>query len=344
MKKIFKLQTIFIALILSTLLISCTNKNKKVTISNNTSDEILVEDTQIKELIDNGKKFLSDEKYDEAKINFIRAISLDKNNKNIYLQIKDLYIASNRLDDAYYITKIALLNNIDTENMKNILNEISSEFDVIKITETITQNSRYSLPNEVIVEINNNKISLPIFWLNSKVDTSQLRTVKYEGLNEEYGRKIEMEILVTANNYATEYGYIKNIYMKNDKLYADIDLAECYSGDKALEESIKDNKATFDPNDGQYVYLSHFYIRNNSSETTTYELDKSFAYCEFYPHSSVTYEDAMHPENKYKIINYDEFIDKYKDTLINNPNKSFARIKFKNNMIYSIYKDNVYFD
>lgn len=342
MKKILKLQIMFIALILSTLLISCTNKNKKVTISNNTSDEILVEDTQIKELIDNGKKFLSDEKYDEAKINFIRAISLDKNNKNIYLQIKDLYIASNRLDDAYYIIKIALLNNVDTENMKNILNQISSEFDVIKITETITQNSKYSLPNEVIAEINNNKISLPIFWLNSKVDTSQLRTVKYEGLNEEYGRKIEMEILVTANNYATEYGYIKNIYMKNDKLYADIDLVEYYSGDKAIEEAIKDNSTKIDLD---AIYLDGpYYTRNNSKEITTYELDKIFTYCEYYPDFSTPDGGFAMPRTRHRVINYNEIIGKYKDTLINNPSKSYARISTKNNMIYSIYRNDFYFE
>ena len=342
MKKFIKLELILLFIILTTSLLSCTDTSKKVTISNNTEYEILIEDNQVSELINKGKNFLSNKKYNEAKINFIRAISLNNENKDIYLQIKDLYLNSNRLDDAYYIIKIALLNNVDTENMNIILTEISSKLDVINISETVTQNSSYSLPNDINIDINNNKISLPIFWLNSKVDTSQLGTFKYEGINNEYGRKIEMEIVVTANKYTTEYGYIKNIYKQYDKLYADIDLVEYFTGDEAISEAIKDNS---DEVDLDSIYFDGpYYKRNNSSKITTYELDTSFAYCEYYPGVYAPLDGPAMTRTEHRIIKYSEFLDQYKDTLISNPDKSYARISTKNNKIYAIYRNDFYFE
>ena len=342
MKKFIKLELILLFIILTASLFSCTNTSKKVTVSNNTQDEILVEEKQVAELINKGKKLISDKKYDEAKVNFIRAISLDKENKDIYLQIKDFYLNSNRFDDAYYIIKIALLNNVDTDNMNIILTEISSKLGVIKISETVTQNSSYSLPNDLNIDINNNKISLPIFWLNSKVDTSQLGSFKYEGFNNEYGRKIEMEIVVTSNEYATEYGYIKNIYKQNDKLYADIDLVEYFVGDEAIAEAAKDNSDAIDLN--AFYLDGPYYTRNNSSQITTYELDTSFAYCEYYPGVYAPADGPAMTRTEHRIIKYSEFIDQYKNTLISNPDKSYARISTKNNKLYAIYRNDFYFD
>ena len=46
---------------------------------------------------------------------------------------------SNKYDDAYFIIKSALANNVDTENMKSIAKEISSKFEVIKLADSIYQ-------------------------------------------------------------------------------------------------------------------------------------------------------------------------------------------------------------
>jgi hypothetical protein len=62
MKKFMKPIFIFFALSLS--LFACTDTSKKVTVSNNTEEEILVEENEVTELINNGTKLLNDKKYD----------------------------------------------------------------------------------------------------------------------------------------------------------------------------------------------------------------------------------------------------------------------------------------
>lgn len=342
-RKLIKLSIILLFLTLSASFFSCTDITKKITVSNDTQNEISIEENEVDETITNAKKLLSDNKYDEAKAYFIKAISLDKSNKDLYLEIKDIYIDSNRLDDAYFIIKTALINDVDTDNMNIILNEIASKFDTIKLSKTINQNSSFSLPYNTEIELNNNKITLPIYWTNSKVDTSKLGAFIYEGVNQEYGRKVELELSVTANNYDSSYGYIKSIYKSNDKIYADIDLVEFYTEDKALEEAIKDNKATLDSN-GKCVYLKDYYTRNINSTVTTYELDKNFSYSEHYSEPVQINEELSTYVAKHKVFNYDEIIDNYSNTLISNPNKTFVKISAKNNMIYSIYRNDVYIE
>lgn len=93
MKKILKLQLLFIIIILATTLFACTGTiTKDVILSTNTTDDILVEENEANELINNGTKLLSDEMYDEAMAYYNKAIELDKSNKDLYLEIKDIYI------------------------------------------------------------------------------------------------------------------------------------------------------------------------------------------------------------------------------------------------------------
>ena len=84
MKKLFKLGLIFLIFIITVSLFSCVDTSKKVTVSNNTEEEILVEENISKELINNGKRLLLDKKYDEAMANYNKAIELDKGNKDLY--------------------------------------------------------------------------------------------------------------------------------------------------------------------------------------------------------------------------------------------------------------------
>lgn len=340
MKKFIKLEIILIIFLFTIQLISCTNKNKKVTVSNDIEKESFVEEKQVTELITNGKKLLLEDKFIEAKINFIKAISLDKNNKNIYLEIKDSYLNVNRLDDAYYIIKVALLNDVDKEYMENILNDISNNFDLINLSATVTQNSTYTLPNDINLEINNNTVSLPIFWTNSIVDTSELGSFKYEGVNKEFGRKVVMNILVSSNDYTTKYGYLKNVSMKDNKIYADFDLVDAYFYDKALEEAIKDNKATKNEY-GEYVY-DNPYIRNVSDKITSYELNTNFAYTKYYS-EVVPFNDSMIYQSKQEVINYEDLYSFYTNSEKSKFDNKLLKIYIKNNLIYSFTPDNFYY-
>lgn len=174
MKKLFKLGLIFLIFIITVSLFSCVDTSKKVTVSNNTEEEILVEENISKELINNGKRLLLDKKYDEAMANYNKAIELDKGNKDLYLEIKDSFLEANRFDDAYFIAKEAIANNIDVDNMTQIAKNISEKLEIIKINDKVEQDSEYYIPKNVNATINGKSISLLIKWDYSKADTSYI--------------------------------------------------------------------------------------------------------------------------------------------------------------------------
>ncbi|WP_278599621.1 tetratricopeptide repeat protein [Clostridium tertium] len=278
-KKFIKLTIIPLFLILSTSLFACTDTTKKVTVSNNTSEEILVEENEVDEAITNAKKLLTDNKYDEAKAYFNKAISLDKSNKDLYLEIKDIYMNSNKYDDAYFIIKSALANNVDTENMKSIAKEISSKFEVIKLADSIYQESEYNLPGSVSTDINGTSLSLPLTWNVATVDTSSAGTFTYYGTNEEYGRHVEFTLTVLKNVYDKQIGCINNIYSIDGKTYIDVDLVEFYFGNEiALREALKDNEKIAYLENGEPYVPDGYYIRNNNSKLTTYEISSNCSF------------------------------------------------------------------
>nr|WP_243242071.1 tetratricopeptide repeat protein [Clostridium sp. 1001275B_160808_H3] len=244
----------------------------------------MVEENEVDEAISNAKKLLTDNKYDEAKAYFNKAISLDKSNKDLYLEIKDIYMNSNKYDDAYFIIKSALANNVDNENMKSIAKEISSKFEVIKLTDSIYQESEYNLPGSISTDINGTSLSLPLTWNLATVDTSSAGTFTYYGTNEEYGRKVEFTLTVLENVYDKQIGCINNIYTVDGKTYIDVDLVEFYLGrEESLKEFLKDNadtdKIDLPINDkGEYYVPDGYYIRNNNSKLTTYEISSNCSF------------------------------------------------------------------
>ena len=201
MKNLIKYKLVLIIIILTVSFLSCVDTTKKVTVANNTEDEILVEDNISKELISNGKKLKKKKKYDEAMVNYNKAIELDKANKNLYLEIKDSFLEANRFDDAYFIAKEAISNNIDVDNMTQIAKNISEKLEVIKINDKVEQDSEYYFPKNVNATINGKSISLPIKWDYSMADTSNPGTFEYYGYNEEYGRKVQVTLIVTEVIY-----------------------------------------------------------------------------------------------------------------------------------------------
>ncbi|GAB6168120.1 hypothetical protein JCM1393_05800 [Clostridium carnis] len=337
-KKFFMSLLCLIIFIFSTTLISCENSSKKITISDDTKSEIIVEENEINKNFNSGEKSLNEGNFDEAKSYFNKAISLDKLNKDIYLKIKDKYLSFNRFDDAYFVIKTALTNNVDAENMKLVLEEISANFDVIKLNTSIYQNSSYILPTEVNTSINGVQMSLPIYWDNSNVNSTTAGTFIYKGLNEEYGRKVEMEITVLENIYDKQIGYIKDIYESNGKLYMDVDLVEFYFGQEALNEAIKDNNAGIDEN-GKYFLMDPYYIRNRYSKITTYEISSncSFALCRRDVKADVNSIESSSITRSVSVT-YDVFFDYLSKSKNNQVQPLLSWIELKNGSAYSIYK------
>ena len=279
MKKFIKLELIFLIFIITVSLISCVDSTKKVTVSNNTEEEILVEENISKELINNGKRLLSDGKYDEAMANYNKAIELDKGNKDLYLEIKDSFLEANRFDDAYFIAKEAIANNIDVDNMTQIAKDISEKLQVIKINDKVEQDLEYYLPKNVNATINEKSISLPIKWDYSKADTSNPGIFEYYGYNEEYGRKVQVTLDVIEVIYDKQIGSIKKIYTVDGKTYIDVDLVEFYFGNEiALKEALKDNEKIAYKEDGTPYVPDSYYIRNKYSKITTYEVSSNCSF------------------------------------------------------------------
>ena len=141
-------------ILVSTTSIACERKDKQKVISNNVSIEAKQDENLIQKNIELGNKYLKEAKYDEAKQSYEKAISLDKGNKQTYLTIKDKYVEKGRLDDAYYIIKSAIKNNVDIANMNKILAQISGKLEITNIQEYLQQNNKYALPDDVTMKIN----------------------------------------------------------------------------------------------------------------------------------------------------------------------------------------------
>ncbi len=354
MKKFIKPELIFLIFIITVSLFSCVDSTKKVTVSNNTEEEILVEENISKELINNGKRLLSDGKYNEAMAHYTKAIELDKGNKDLYLEIKDSFLEANRFDDAYFIAKEAIANNIDVDNMSKIAKDISEKLEVIKITDKVEQDSEYYFPRNVNATINGNSISLPIKWDYSKVDTSNPGTFEYYGYNEEYGRKAQVTLDVTEVIYDKQIGSIKKIYTVDGKTYIDVDLVEFYFGNEvALQEALKDNEKIAYKEDGTPYVPDSYYIRNKYSKITTYEVSSNCSFQLLYHDFEALGLNPKYPGNS--SINMIASFDNFRNYInlrtpmdvgdLNiNTNKPITQretlcwIELKNNLAYSIYR------
>jgi len=327
MKKGLIHNLLFIFIISTSLtLISCNNSSKKITVSENTEGEISLEESEIIKAITTGEKLLDENNFVESKEYFNKAISLEKENKDTYLRIKDKYLSINKADEAYTIIKTAISNNVDIENMKLLLKEISSKFEVIKISSSVYQNSSYTLPKEVNINVYDTSVSIPVTWNNENVDTNSIGTFTYEGYNDEYGRKIIVDLTVMENVYDKQVGWVKNIYISNDKVYADIDLIELYLGhDEALKEAIKDGKAGIDEN-GEYFLPDPIWIRNNSDTIVTYPLNSDCGVYLLYPYDRSTLVNTSH----------DDLLKEYTKSINNERRTLLLWIESKNGSAYKI--------
>lgn len=230
---------LFILLITS--ITACTANDKKTTTPNNANDKIKQEKSDIQKNIELGDKSLQEGNFDNAKNYFEKAISIDTSNKQTYLDIKDKYLAKGRLDDAYYIIKLALNNNVDTSNMTSVLEEIKSQFPITTIEKTIYQLDSYSLPDNVLLSINGKEVNSAVKWSTSSVDTSKVGIFNYYGSADQYGRPIKLTLTVKQKPIVKNkiIGSIKQVYESNGKRYLKVDEVAFYTGTSAQTEAKK---------------------------------------------------------------------------------------------------------
>lgn len=332
-KGIIKIILLLFLILFSLFLLSCGNTSKKITLSENTTEEISIEEKEIIKYITTGEKLLDENKLYEAKEAFNRAIAIDKSNKDTYIRIKDTYLSINKLDEAYNIIKTAISNNVDIDNMNTISKEISSKFEVIKLSNSVYQNDNYNLPKQVIMNVSDNSVTIPILWNNENIDTSTIGTFSYEGYNDEYGRKIVVELTVLENVYDKQIGWIKNLYEKNGQIYIDMDLVELYLGrEEALREAIKDGKAGIDEN-GEYFLPDPIWIRNSSDSIFTYPISSSTSYslCGYNLPNNPIYSGGLVYD-----VSYNEFLNVFNKTQTNEARPLLVWIDIKNGLIYKI--------
>ncbi|MBY6909993.1 Ig-like domain-containing protein [Clostridium botulinum] len=282
----------------------CSKKEKTSVLTNNVKQQEAMKENEVKKFIKNGTNFLNAGKYDDAKSSFEKAISMDKSNKVSYIEIKNKYMEKKRIDDAYYFIKLAVSNNVDTENMKKLLDNIKSKFEVTKLDAGVYQSHEYQLPDKIKAKINNEDKEVGVVWNNNNVDTSKVGTIKYEGKIEQYDRDAELNLQIIeiekekeakeenntekAKNTQEEnknekaktgksgkqIGFINEIYEQNGKRYLKCDEVEFFLNDGTNEsalkaEAIKDGKEK----EWNARRISHqFYIRNKDKSLETYEI------------------------------------------------------------------------
>ncbi|EDU38433.1 Ig-like domain-containing protein [Clostridium sporogenes] len=280
----------------------CGKKQKTSILANDVKQQEAMKENEIKKFIKDGTNFLNAGKYDDAKSSFEKAISMDKSNKGAYIEIKNKYMKKNRIDDAYYFIKLAVSNNVDTENMKKLLNDIKSKFEVVKVYVNVYQDNEYKLPDKIKAKINNEDKEVGVVWNNKSVDTSKVGTIKYEGKIEQYDRIAELYLEIIEIEKETkkedntkkvkkiqeenknekvkevkegkQIGFINEIYEQNGKRYLKFDDVQFFlnkdANDKTAErEAIKDGKLKAE-NVGKVPY--EFYIRNKDKSLETYEI------------------------------------------------------------------------
>ena len=350
-------KTIISLILILTVMLSvsaCGNKQKTSVLTNNVEKEEAMQENEIKKFIANGTNFLNVGKYDDAKSSFEKAILMDKSNKESYIEIKNKYMEKKRTDDAYYFIKLAVTNNVDTENMKKLLNDIKSKFEVVKVYVNVYQDNEYKLPDKIKAKINNEDKEVGVVLNNKSVDTSKVGTIKYEGKIEQYDRIAELYLEIIEIEKETkkedntkkvkkiqeenknekvkevkngkQIGFINGIYERNGKRYLKIDEVEFFknkdANDRTAErEVIKDGKKEY-LLDGRVT--DDYYLRNNDNSLENYEISENVEVdvCKYHIDKNINTIDLQR-------INYEKF-------------KTLDNVYGQGNALFYIYvEDNV---
>ncbi|GAA0776339.1 hypothetical protein GCM10008908_29560 [Clostridium subterminale] len=339
----FLLCSVAFVMVTSTVIIGgCKNKDKEIVLSENVAKDIQVEENEIEKYIKEGNKFLEEKNYTEARKSYEAAITKGKNDKQIYMDIKDQYLNKNRYDDAYYIIKLAVENKVDIENMEKVLTSIRDKMESVELSyEIYEDNVSFVLPKEVDITVDNNKVKDYVLWGKENLGISNKPgQYSYNGLTKEYGRNVHVTLNVKENVkentkedvYNSRIGLVTDIYTENNTIYISFDEVEFYTGEEALAEAKKDNKAIKEE-DGTYIVYDDYYIRNSAVETKVYEVSKDVAM------NLLAYE--VNPDNNkidFQKVNYDTFkkhIEKYKNDT-SAERALLCEVDMKNNIVASM--------
>ncbi|WP_346889279.1 hypothetical protein [Clostridium sp. UBA1056] len=329
-----------IIIVTGTILIGgCKNKDKEIVLSNNVAKDIQVEENEIEKYIKEGNKFLEEKNYTEARKSYEAAIAKGKNDKQIYMDIKDQYLNKNRYDDAYYIIKLAIENKVDIENMEKVLTSIRDKMESVELSyEIYEDDGSFVLPEEVDITVDNNKVKDYVLWGKENLGISNKPgQYSYNGITKEYGRNVYVTLNVKENVkentkentkedikenakediYDSKFGIVKDIYTDNGTVYISFDEAEFYFGwEEAVAEAVKDNKA-MQKEDGTYTLPDPYYIRYHIGEIKVYEVSKDASF------NLLSYE--VDPSNNHTIelqsVDYSTFkkkIDNWKGGYVSN--------------------------
>jgi tetratricopeptide (TPR) repeat protein len=261
-----------------------TQQDKEIVVAKNVKEELNSVKREILELIQEGNILLQAEKFPEAKASYEKAISKDKTNENTYLEIKNNYVKAKRFDDAYYIIKLAIDNNVSTDSMSKILEEIKTNFSVIKLEDTTTTGNSYELPTNLTVPVTTIPNPVTIRWVQKKVDTSNSGNFTFDGYIDEYGRRVQLTLTVKDIPKVTKkvtipvketvksnsIGFINDIYEENKNTYIKFDDVQFYRDTDAQKEYAKDG---FPPSEYEFGY--DYYIRNKEINNKPYILSSN---------------------------------------------------------------------
>lgn len=252
----------------------CAKNQRPIALSINVSQAIMPQEVTTENLIAKGINLLNESKYEDAKVTFEKAISMDKSNKDAYIEIKNKYIEKQRLDDACHFLKLSISNNIDTEYMKEQLSDIESQFEITKIDVRVFQSEAYELPRKIKAKINNEEKEVDVIWENNSVDTNKLGTTKYQGVIEPYGRRAELNLTVKKLGDKKITVLASNIYKQDGIWYIECDDIEFFrnyaNGPNDMSASIEAKK------DGKTASCD-WYIRNTNKNIQTFIIDPDAA-------------------------------------------------------------------
>lgn len=333
----------------------CKEKDKEIVLSNNVAKDIQVEENEIEKYIKEGNKFLEEKNYTEARKSYETAITKGKNDKQIYMDIKDQYLNKNRYDDAYYIIKLAIENKVDIENMEKVLSSIREKMEGVELSYEIHEDDgSFVLPQEVDITVDNNKVKDYVLWeKENNAISNKPGQYSYNGITKEYGRNVYVTLNVKENVkenikedvkedvYDSMIGYVTDMYTKNNTIYISFDEVEFYTGEEALIEAKKDNRAEL-REDGTYFKPNGYYIRNSVVQTKVYDVSDSvtmklLAYEVNPDNNTIDLQDVNYDTLKnYIDINKDQYKEAYKDNA--EPRGILFKIDTKNNIVTTISK------
>ncbi|WP_394899508.1 Ig-like domain-containing protein [Clostridium paraputrificum] len=265
-------------------LLGCNAKDRSITLSTNVEEDMKVTENSILETMNLGSNALKEQNFTDAKSYFEKALSYDKTRVQTYLDIKDKYLEANRLDDAYYFIKLSIDNNITLDNVNEILKTIESKFETTIINASASVGSKYTLPPEVPIKINNQTTKVKVNWNDTNISTDKVGTFQIEGIASEYNRKVKLNLSVTKIKKEQKIGFITDLYEKNGEIFISFDECQIFFDDPSKNIFTASNEANKDGLDLYKSYGSNdtifngYYIRNKTIESTEYEVSKNSSY------------------------------------------------------------------